>query len=103
MAKKVDGPFVAVAIELPDGASTGCVPSTVGILEIWESERKWPGKRGLCFYYPLTGNPADLETKRYLKSSFSYDLTIADGVASFDKDGRCYRFKLEGSAEESVI
>lgn len=103
MAKRVDGPFVAVAIELPNGASAGCVPGAIGVLEIWESERKWPGKRGFCFFYHLTGSPKDLETKRYLKSSYSYDLTIADGVASFEKEGRCYRFKVGDPVEEESV
>lgn len=98
MAKKVDGPFVAVAVEIPENVPTDCAPGTVGVMEVWESERKWPGKRGLRFFYPLT---AGMETSRYLKTSFSYDLTIDDdGVASFEKEGRCYRFEVVEPVEE---
>ena len=101
MAKRVDGPFVAVAVEVPEDAPAVCTPGTVGILEVWESERKWPGKRGLRFFYPLT---AGMETKRYLKTSFSYDLSLKNGIASFEKEGRCYRFRVdvESEAEEDT-
>lgn len=101
MAKKVDGPYVAAAVEIPDDAPVDCAPGTVGIMEVWESERKWPGKRGLCFFYPLT---AGLETKRYLKTSFSYDLSFDDGIASFEKEGRRYRFRVdvESKVEEDT-
>ena len=97
MAKRIDGPFVAVAVEIPEDAPTECHPGTVGILEVWESERKWPGKRGLRFFYPLT---VGLETRRYLKTSFSYDLTVSDDIASFEKQGRCYRFRVDDPAVE---
>lgn len=50
MAKRIDGPFVAVAVEIPEDAPTECHPGTVGILEVWESEHKWPGKRGAFFW-----------------------------------------------------
>lgn len=49
MAKKADGPFIAVAVEIPEDAPTDCVPGVMGVLEVWESERKWPGKRGAFF------------------------------------------------------
>lgn len=91
MAKKADGPFVAVAVEIPENAPTDCVPGVMGVLEVWESERKWPGKKGAFFCYPLT---VELETDRYFKTSFSYDLTMSDGIASFEKEGRCYRFEI---------
>lgn len=82
MAKKVDGPFVAVAVEIPEDAPTDCVPGVTGVLEVWESERKWPGKRGAFFCYPLT---VEFETNRHFKTSFSYDLTMSDGIASFEE------------------
>lgn len=85
MAKKADGPFIAVAVEIPEDAPTDCVPGVMGVLEVWESERKWPGKRGAFFCYP---------PNRYFKTSFSYDLTMSDGIASFEKKGRCYRFEI---------
>ncbi len=97
MAKRIDGPFVAVAVEIPEDAPTECHPGTVGILEVWELEHKWPGKRGAFFCYPLT---VGLETSRYLKTSFSYDLTVNDGIASFEKEGRCYRFRVDGPPVE---
>lgn len=97
MAKKVDGPFIAVAVEIPEDAPTDCVPDTLGVLEIWESERKWPGKKGAFFCYPLT---AEMKTSRYIKTSFSYDLAIADGIATFSKEGRCYRFEVVEPVEE---
>lgn len=100
MAKKVDGPFVAVAVEIPENAPTECRPGTVGILEVWESERKWPGKRGFCFYYPLV---AGLGTSRYLRVSYSYDLSVADDVATFEKEGSRYRFRIGEPMEEEAI
>lgn len=93
MAKKADGPFIAVAVEIPEDAPADCVPGVMGVLEVWESERKWPGKRGAFFCYPLT---VEFETNRYFKTSFSYDLTMGDGIASFEKEGRCYRFEIVG-------
>ena len=91
MAKKVDGPFVAVAVEIPEKAPAHCLPGTVGILEVWESEQKWPGKMGAYFCYPF----------QYFKTSLSYDLTIDDdGIASFEKEGRCYRFRIKRAVEE---
>lgn len=95
MAKMVGGPFVAVAVELPIDAPTQCEPGTAGILEIWESERKWPGKKGAWFFYL----EKDGETLSYLRTTYSYDLSFAGGVASFEKDGRRYRFGIDGSAE----
>lgn len=34
MAKKVDGPYVAAAVEIPDDAPADCAPGTVGIMEV---------------------------------------------------------------------
>lgn len=96
MAKIVDGPFAAVAVELPSGAPTQCEPGTAGILEIWESQRKTPGKRGVIFYYPLDERG---ETSRYLQTTYSYDLSFVDGIACFEKEGKRYRFRIDGAAE----
>lgn len=96
MAKIVGGPFVAVAVELPPGAPTQCKPGTPGILEIWESQRKTPGKRGVIFYYPLDERG---ETSRYLQTTYSYDLSFVDGIACFEKEGKRYRFRIDGAAE----
>ena len=96
MAKMVGGPFVAVVVELPPDAPTQCKPGTTGILEIWESQRKTPGKRGVIFYYPLDENG---ETSRYLHTTYSYDLSFDDGVACFKKNGKRYRFRIDGTAE----
>lgn len=68
----------------------------VGILEIWESQRKTPGKRGVVFYYPLDEKG---ETSRYLQTTYSYDLSFADGIACFEKEGKRYRFRIDGAAE----
>jgi hypothetical protein len=95
MAKMVDGPFVAVAVELPTDAPMWCEPGTSGILEIWESERKWPGKKGAWFFYL----EKDGETLGYFRTTYSYDLSLVEGVASFEKDGRCYRFRIGGASE----
>lgn len=93
MAKKVDGPFVAVAIEIPENAPAHCLPGTAGVLEIWESEREWPGKKGAFFCYPF----------QWFKTSLSYDLAIDDdGIASFEKEGRCYRFRIEEAVEKKA-
>lgn len=96
MAKMVGGPFVAVAVELPPDAPTQCKSGTPGILEIWESQRKTPGKRGVIFYYPLDERG---ETSRYLKTTYSYDLSFVDGIACFEKEGKRYRFRIDGAAE----
>lgn len=96
MAKIVGGPFVAVAVELPPDAPTQCKPGTPGILEIWESQRKTPGKRGAVFYYPLNEKG---DTERYLQTTYSYDLTFENGVACFEKEGKRYRFRIAGDAE----
>lgn len=96
MAKMIGGPFVAAAIELPTNAPTDCKPGTTGILEIWESQRRTPGKRGVIFYYPLNERG---ETSRYLHTTYSYDLSFDDGIASFEKCGKCYRFKIDDAAE----
>ena len=96
MAKMIGGPFTAVAVELPPNAPTDCKPGTTGILEIWESQRRTPGKRGVVFNYPL--NERD-ETSRYLHTTYSYDLTLADGIACLEKEGKRYRFRIESSAE----
>lgn len=96
MAKMIGGPFAAIAVELTAGAPTQCEPGTVGILEIWESQRKTPGKRGVVFYYPLDEKG---ETSRYLQTTYSYDLSFADGIACFEKEGKRYRFRIDGAAE----
>lgn len=96
MAKMVDGPFVAVAVELPTDAPMWCEPGTSGILEIWESERKWPGKKGAWFFYLENGG----ETLSYFRTTYSYDLSFAGGIASFSKEGRCYRFGIDALAAE---
>ena len=96
MAKMVGGPFTAVAVELPPDAPTQCKPGTTGILEIWESQRKTPGKRGVIFYYPLNERG---ETSRYLHTTYSYDLTLADGIACFEKEDKRYRFRINDAAE----
>lgn len=96
MAKMIGGPFTAVAVELPPNAPTDCKPGTTGILEIWESQRRTPGKRGVIFYYPLDEKG---ETSRYLHTTYSYDLSLDDGIACFEKEGKRYRFKIDGAAE----
>lgn len=92
----IGGPFTAVAVELPPDAPTQCKPDTAGILEIWESQRKTPGKRGVIFYYPLNERG---ETNRNLQTTYSYDLSFDDGIACFEKEGKRYRFRIESSAE----
>lgn len=94
MAKKADGPFIAVAVEIPEDAPAHCPPGTEGVLEVWESERKWPGKRGALFFF---------RPFQYFKTRLSYDLTIDEGgVASFEKEGRCYRFKIKETVGEKA-
>lgn len=85
MAKMIGGPFTAVAVELPPNAPTDCKPGTTGILEIWESQRRTPGKRGVVFNYPL--NERD-ETSRYLHTTYSYDLTLARWHRVFRERGQ---------------
>lgn len=96
MAKMIGGPFTAVAVELPSDAPTQCKPGTAGILEIWESQHKTPGKRGVIFHYPLNERG---ETSRYLHTTYSYDLTLADGIACFEKKDKRYRFRINDVAE----
>ena len=96
MAKMIGGPFVAVAVELPPDVPTQCKLGTPGILEIWESQRKTPGKRGAVFYYPLNEKGG---TERYLQTTYSYDLSFGDSIACFEKDGKRYRFRIDGEAE----
>lgn len=96
MAKMVGGPFIAVAVELPPDAPTQCEPGTAGILEIWESQRKTPGKRGVIFYSPLNERG---ETNRYLQMTYPYDLSFDGGIACFEKSGKRYRFRIEDAAE----
>ena len=96
MAKMVGGPFKAVAVELPPDAPTQCKPGTAGILEIWESQHKTPGKRGVIFYYPLDEKG---KTSRYLQTTYSYDLTLGDGTTCFEKEGKRYRFRIDDAAE----
>lgn len=96
MAKMIGGPFTAVAVELPPNVPTDCKLGTTGILEIWESQRRTPGKRGVVFNYPL--NERD-ETSRYLHTTYSYDLTLADGIACFEKEDKRYRFRINDAAE----
>lgn len=87
---------MAVAVELPPDAPTQCKPGTPGVLEIWESQRKTPGKRGAVFYYPLNEWGG---TERYLQTTYSYDLSFVDGIACFEKEGKRYRFRIDGAAE----
>ena len=96
MAKMVGGPFTAVVVELPPDAPTQCKPGTAGILEIWESQHKTPGKRGVIFYYPLSERG---ETSRYLHTTYSYDLSFDGDIACFEKEGKRYRFRIDDAAE----
>lgn len=104
MPKAVTPGIPATLTAKPEGSPVSCPVGMRGMLEIWESERKWPGKKGAVFYWPIEeGEDGEASTSKYFKTSFSYDLDISGDVISFeriDESGvvRAYEFATEKEA-----
>jgi len=62
---------------------------TTGVLEVWESDHKFPGRQGAVFYYPLTfDHEGNGSTARFFRTAYNYRLTDDGKTAIFDKGGR---------------
>lgn len=101
MPKAVTSGIPATLTAKPEGSPVSCPVGMRGMLEIWESERKWPGKRGAVFYWPIEeGEDGEASTSKYFKTSFSYDLDASGGSVRFEKPdesggSRAYEFAPE--------
>lgn len=100
MARLAASGTVAVLRGAPDGCAAAPAPGTVGILEVWESERSHPGRLGAAFYYPLEldGDGGAL-TRRFLRTTLTYELEESGGTVALAKAGsgeesRRYVFEL---------
>lgn len=97
MAKLCKSGRFAILREAPNESIDRFPVGTLGILEIWESERRYPGKQGAVFYYPMVlENARGMVTQRYLKTSLTYEVTEYGREVVFMRADRRYVFEITG-------
>lgn len=85
----------AILQEVPHGSKRQHLVGTVGILEVWESEQRYPGKYGALFYFPfLLNKKKGIVSQRYLQTSFSYDIFEYSGRITFKRGIDQYTFEI---------
>lgn len=103
MPHKIGQARIAVLKEADEdsGVVDTKLAGTTGVLEVWESDHKFPGRQGAVFYYPLTfdaeGNGS---TDRYFRTAYNYRLADDGKMAVFDNGGRSgknrFVFEIQG-------
>ena len=74
MATRVLGPALARVEHVREGSVVGCPEGQEGVLEVWASEKKYPGKHFAVFFYePDAVLPnalsSEFVTSRYFRTS----------------------------------
>ena len=91
MPHKIGQARIAVLREAEEdsGVVARNLAGTTGVLEVWESDHKFPGRQGAVFYYPLTfDHEGNGSTARFFRTAYNYRLTDDGKTAIFDKGGR---------------
>lgn len=106
MARLVFGPVLARVERIYEGSTITCPEGQVGILEIRASERKYPGKHFVTFYYepgvpaPADGDLADFATSRFFRSSCGTLGCNGDKVTLTNTRDGAYEFTVLAVATE---